>query len=97
MIKTIMFMPRCLEKTIILRVDEHLFNTIDIFSKENHYRDRSSLIRDILTAHFVNIMLGFMKPMTYDDMQNEFMRSIPKLKKMVKKKVSIRKGSHRPR
>jgi hypothetical protein len=96
MIKTIMFMPRCLEKTIILRVDEHLFNTIDIFAKENHYRDRSSLIRDILTAHFVNIMLGFTKPMKYDDMQKEFIKKIPELKKKIKKS-NIRKGSHRPR
>jgi len=96
MIKTIMFMPRCLEKTIILRVDEHLFNTIDIFSKENHYKDRSTLIRDILTSHFMNIMLGYTKPLSYDDMKKEFFAKYKEIKKRIKKS-NIRKGSHRPR
>ena len=79
-------MPRHLEKLVSLRIDEHLLNTIDIFAKENRYKDRASLIRDILTAHFINIMLGFTKPMKYDDMQKEFIKKIPELKKRIKKK-----------
>jgi len=79
-------MPKCLEKSITFRIDEHLDNTITLYAKEKGYKHKSDLIRDLLTMHFMNVLLGYLPDMkTYDDMQKEFTKKTKELKKRVKK------------
>jgi hypothetical protein len=82
-------MPRQLEKTIIFRVDEHLDKTITLFAQEKGYKHKSDLIRDILTMHFMSLMLGYLPSMTFEDMQKEFMQKFNTKKKLAKAKVRL--------
>jgi conjugal transfer/entry exclusion protein len=82
-------MPKHFEKTIIFRVDEHLDKTITLFAQEKGYKYKSDLIRDILTLHFMSIMLGYLPTMTFEDMQKEFMQKFNTKKKRARAKVHL--------
>jgi hypothetical protein len=79
-------MTKSLEKSITFRIDEHLDKTITLYAKEKGYKHKSDLIRDLLTMHFMNVLLGYLPDMkTYDDMQKEFMAKTKEIKKRIKK------------
>ena len=79
-------MSKSLEKSMTFRLDEHLLKTITLFAKEHGYKFASDLVRDILTTHFMNIYLGYTQPLSYKDMQREFMEKFAELKTKEKKK-----------
>jgi conjugal transfer/entry exclusion protein len=82
-------MPRQFEKTIIFRVDEHLDRTIALFAQEKGYKYKSDLIRDILTLHFMSLMLGYLPSQSFEDMQKEFLQKFNTKKKMAKAKMRL--------
>lgn len=72
-------MTREMEKTIIFRCPEHLYNTIISYSKKHGYSEISPLLRGILYLHFTSIMLKEAPEMSRKQMRKIIMKNVKKL------------------
>jgi hypothetical protein len=72
-------MTREMEKTIIFRCPEHLYNTIVSYSKKHGYSEISPLLRGILYLHFTAIMLKETPEMSRKKMRKTILQNVKKL------------------
>jgi hypothetical protein len=78
-IKSVKNMSKILEKKVIFRCEEHLYNAMVEYARSHRYKNVSQLIRAILVHHFMEMELKEAPDYTRNQMKKLIEKNIKRL------------------